>query len=69
MLNLPIKLTFLELNGHMLHLVAFANECSGKYMATRIDNSGTGRIWEIILMCKYFTVIAVIILTNVTFNN
>ena len=67
MLNLPIKLTFLELNGHMLHLVAFAIECSGKYMATRIDNSGTGRIWEIIkLMCKYFTVLAVIILlTNV----
>ena len=35
------KLSFLELNGHILHLLAFANECGGQYMATRIDNAGT----------------------------
>lgn len=35
------KLGFLELNGHLLHLLAFANECKGKYMATRIDNAST----------------------------
>lgn len=35
------KLSFLELCGHMLHLCAFAKECVGETVCTRIDNSGT----------------------------
>ena len=40
------KLSFLELCGHMLHLCAFVDKNRGKSCVTRIDNSGTVRLWE-----------------------
>ena len=41
--NIPwrMKMSFLEMNGHMLHLLAFATECENQVVATRIDNQGT----------------------------
>jgi hypothetical protein len=38
------KLTFLELVGHMLHLICFLKEVANRPAVTRIDNSGS--VWN-----------------------
>ena len=40
------KLSFLELIGHMLSLVCFAEEVANRSMVTRIDNSGSCAMWR-----------------------
>merc|ERR1712082_424921 len=40
------KMLFLELCGHLLHITAFAEECQGKIIATRIDNDGSVVMWR-----------------------
>ena len=40
------KLSFLEVRGHLLHLMAFAEECQDRVVATRIDNNGSVRMWQ-----------------------
>ena len=32
--------------GHLLHIMAFAEECQDGIVATRIDNDGSVRMWE-----------------------
>ena len=40
------KLTFLEIIGHLLHLVAFPDKVRNKSLVTYIDNAGSCAVWR-----------------------